>query len=33
MAISKFSRHIACRKCEVNIGKSVEQKNQLCDEV
>ena len=30
---TKFSRHFACRKCEGNIGKAVEQKERSCDEV
>ena len=29
----KFSRNVACRKCERNIGEAVEQEEKLCDEV
>ena len=29
----KFSGNFACRKCEENIGKTVEQEVKLCDEV
>ena len=28
-----FSRNFTCRRCEGNIGKSVEQEEKLCDEV
>ena len=29
----KFSKNLACKKCERNIGKTVEQEEKLCDEV
>ena len=29
----KFSRNLAWRKCEGNIGEAVEQEEKLCDEV
>ena len=29
----KYSRNFACRKCEGNVGKAVEQEVELCDEV
>ena len=33
MVTPKFSRNFACRKCEGNIGETVEQEEKLCDEV
>ena len=30
---TKFLRNFACRKCETNIGKTVEHKEKTCDEV
>ena len=27
----KFSKNLACRKCELNMGEAVEQKERLCD--
>ena len=33
MVTQKFSRNLACRKCEGNIGQAVEQEEMLCDEV
>ena len=31
--IRKFSRNYACRKCDGNIGKAVEQEENVCDEM
>ena len=33
MAIAMFSRNLACRKCEGNIGEAVEEEEKSCDEV
>ena len=33
MVPANVSRNFTCRKCEGNIGKTVEQKETLCDEV
>ena len=30
MVTQKFQRNFACRKCEGNIGKAVEQEETLC---
>ena len=30
---TKLSRNFTCRKCDGNIGKTVEREDKLCDEV
>ena len=30
---ARFARYFACRKCERNIGKTLEHEEKVCDEV